>query len=192
MIINHPFGGKDLPVLTTPAGAAQILSGYQAINANGEVVTGTIPSQGAQTIAPGTSSKTIASGRYLSGTQTIAGDSDLRASNIKSGVNIFGVMGSFSGSEPDNGSLNSGMVETNSSTVTITLPKNIDTLLGLYIQMQNGLAAYIIGMNYATFLTLDGATRNASVSVAGHEIFLVANSSTVSSFIRGYYCYIPA
>ena len=49
--------------------------------------------QAAQTITPGTSNKTIASGQYLTGTQTIKGDSNLVASNIKSGVSIFGVVG---------------------------------------------------------------------------------------------------
>lgn len=93
MIHNPQSGGTHLPALTNPAGAAQILSGYQAINADGEIVTGTIPSQGAQTITPGTSAKAIAAGRYLSGTQTIAGDADLVAGNIKSGVNLFGVNG---------------------------------------------------------------------------------------------------
>lgn len=93
MIHNAQSGGKPLPTLTNPAGAAQILSGYQAINADGEIITGNIPSQGAQTITPGTVNKTIAAGRYLSGTQTIAGDSDLVANNIRNGVNLFGVDG---------------------------------------------------------------------------------------------------
>lgn len=60
----------------------------------GQLVTGTIPSQAAQTITPGTSAKTIASGKYLSGTQTIKGDPNLVADNILSGVTIFGVEGS--------------------------------------------------------------------------------------------------
>lgn len=51
--------------------------------------------QAAQTITPTTSNQTIASGTYLTGTQTIAGDVDLVASNIKSGVTIFGVAGSL-------------------------------------------------------------------------------------------------
>ena len=91
---TNAVGGVQLPELTLPAGAGQILSGYQAIDAEGNIITGTIPSQGAQTITPGTSNKTIAAGRYLSGTQTIAGDADLVASNIRSGANIFGVAGS--------------------------------------------------------------------------------------------------
>lgn len=53
--------------------------------------------QAAQTITPGTSDKTIASGRYLTGTQTIKGDTNLAAGNIKKGISIFGVTGSYSG-----------------------------------------------------------------------------------------------
>lgn len=49
------------------ATASQILSGKTAY-VNGAKITGTIPSQGAQTITPGTSNKTITSGKYLSGT----------------------------------------------------------------------------------------------------------------------------
>ena len=77
---------------TGDATASQILSGKKAV-VKGQVVTGTIPSQGAQTITPSTANKTIASGKYLSGTQTIKGDSNLVASNIISGKTIFGVTG---------------------------------------------------------------------------------------------------
>ena len=48
----------------------------------------------AQTYTPGTSNQTIGSGQYLSGTQTIKGDSNLVAGNIISGKTIFGVSGS--------------------------------------------------------------------------------------------------
>lgn len=90
-------GGIQLPILTTPANAGQILSGYQAIDGSGNIITGSIASRGAQTITPGRTSQTIAAGQYLSGTQTISGDSDLIASNIKNGVNIFGVTGTYEG-----------------------------------------------------------------------------------------------
>lgn len=66
--------------------------------------------QAAQTITPGTTNKTIASGRYLTGTQTIKGDSNLVAGNIKSGVSIFGVAGTFEGSGGGGGG--GGSVET--------------------------------------------------------------------------------
>lgn len=74
------------------ATASQILSGKTAV-VKGNVITGTIPSQGAQTITPSTANKTIASGKYLSGTQTIKGDANLVASNIVSGKSIFDVVG---------------------------------------------------------------------------------------------------
>lgn len=67
-----------------------------------------LTTQGAQTITPGTADKTIASGKYLTGTQTIKGDANLVAGNIKSGVSIFGVNGSYEGS----GGGSSGSVET--------------------------------------------------------------------------------
>lgn len=53
--------------------------------------------QAAQTITPGTIDKTIASGKYLTGTQTIKGDSNLVAENIAEGVSIFGITGTHSG-----------------------------------------------------------------------------------------------
>ena len=86
-----------LPALTTAGAAADLRNGKQLIDGIGNIVTGTMPEQAAQTITPGTSDKTIASGRYLTGTQTIKGDSNLVAANIASGKTIFGVAGTFSG-----------------------------------------------------------------------------------------------
>lgn len=99
MIGRTNTSGQSLPKLITPASTLQILSGYQAIDQNGEVLTGTIASLGAQTIIPSTSNQTIAAGQYLNGAQTIQGDSNLIASNIKSGVSIFGVQGTSSSQE---------------------------------------------------------------------------------------------
>lgn len=74
-----------------------------AAQSGGNVAAGTksatkqLTTQGAQTITPGTSNKSIASGRYLTGTQTIKGDGNLVPGNIRSGVSIFGVTGSYAG-----------------------------------------------------------------------------------------------
>lgn len=51
----------------------------------------------AATITPGTQDQTIAAGTYLSGAQTIKGDANLIAANIKKGVTIFGITGTFTG-----------------------------------------------------------------------------------------------
>ena len=161
MIHNPQSGGIHLPTLISPAGAGQILSGYQAINADGEIVTGTIPSQGAQTITPGTSAKTIAAGRYLSGTQTISGDTDLVPANIKSGVNIFGVSGSYSGKEPVYGIYNNPApyVDISNSgdllsSLKITLPTPIAKVLGL------GIMFYADGYRCLMSYPATDSTRN--------------------------------
>lgn len=75
------------------AGAGDILSGKDAY-VNGNKVTGNIASLGATTYTPKATSQTIASGKYLSGVQTIKGDANLVASNIIKGKSIFGVAGS--------------------------------------------------------------------------------------------------
>ena len=71
-------------------------AGY--VSAGTKSATKQLTTQAAQTITPGTSDKTIASGTYLTGTQTIKGDANLVAGNIKSGVSIFGVVGTYEGS----------------------------------------------------------------------------------------------
>ena len=56
-------------------------------------LTASVTTKAAATITPGTSNQTIAAGTYLTGTQTIVGDADLKGSNILSTANIFGVQG---------------------------------------------------------------------------------------------------
>lgn len=68
-------------------------AGY--VSAGTKSATKQLTVQAAQTIIPGTSDKTIASGRYLTGTQTIKGDSNLIPANIAKGTSIFGVEGTM-------------------------------------------------------------------------------------------------
>lgn len=81
----------------TISAASQLLKGVIAYGKNGVKYTGTIASLAAKTYTPGTSNQTIAAGQYLSGAQTIKGDSNLKAANIKKGVSIFGITGTFEG-----------------------------------------------------------------------------------------------
>ncbi len=74
------------------ATAARILSGYTAY-VNGQKVTGNIPSKAAQTYTPTTTDQAIGANQWLTGIQTIKGDANLQPANIKSGVSIFGKVG---------------------------------------------------------------------------------------------------
>lgn len=76
------------------AGAAQVLAGYTIGTENG-LIEGSIPSKGAATITPGSTNQVIAAAQYLSGAQTIKGDANLVAGNIKIGTSIFGVGGNL-------------------------------------------------------------------------------------------------
>lgn len=83
----------DLTSDTVVAGAMR--QNYNAHDKSGAQISGSIPDQDAQTITPGTADKTIPSGRYLAGVQTIKGDKNLTPANIKKGVSIFGVAGTM-------------------------------------------------------------------------------------------------
>ena len=80
----------------------QTEAGY--VEAGSKSATKQLTTKGAATITPGTSDQTIASGTYLTGAQTVKGDANLIAGNIKKGVSIFGVAGSFEGSGGSGGS----------------------------------------------------------------------------------------
>lgn len=68
-----------------------------------------VTKKSAATYTPGTSDQSIASGQYLNGTQTIKGDSNLTAGNIRNGVSIFGVTGTYAGGGSSGGSGNNNV-----------------------------------------------------------------------------------
>lgn len=104
-------GGGGIDTSDATATASDILNGKTAY-VDGNKITGTIPSQAAKTITPSTSSQTaISAGTYAAGIVTVAGDADLIASNIKKGVSIFGVTGSYEGNS-------SGGIDTSDATAT--------------------------------------------------------------------------
>ena len=79
-------------------GSYTIPAGYH--NGSGKV-TQNIPTKGAQTYTPGTANQTIAAGQYLTGAQTIKGEPNLKPENIKKGVSIMGITGSYEGAIPE-------------------------------------------------------------------------------------------
>lgn len=80
------------------------------VNAVSKTYVGSgVTKKSAATYTPGTSDQSIASGQYLSGTQTIKGDANLVAGNIKSGVSIFGVTGTYTGGGSSGGNGNNNV-----------------------------------------------------------------------------------
>ena len=98
-------GLGDVTVDAMPTGTL----GTPTVNASTGVVTASVATSGyldtsatktlqlttksSATITPGTTDQTIAAGQYLTGTQTIKGDTNLIPRNIISGKSIFGVSG---------------------------------------------------------------------------------------------------
>lgn len=81
---------------TGSATAAQVLSGATFSNAAVNNLTGTMPNRGAGgTVTPGTANQSKPAG-YYSSPITVLGDADLVPGNVKSGVDIFGVLGTYS------------------------------------------------------------------------------------------------
>ena len=79
----------------------------QTLSANGTIslglgyydsikITQSLTTRGAKTWTPSTKAQSIPSGTYLTGTQTIEGDTNLAPQNIRAGVSIFGVGGALS------------------------------------------------------------------------------------------------
>ena len=115
-------GGASGAVLqsktVSPSESAQTIkadNGYDGlsqvtVNAVSRTYVGSgVTKKSAATYTPGTSDQNIASGQYLSGAQTIKGDANLVAENIKSGVSIFGVTGTYAGGGSSGGSGNNNV-----------------------------------------------------------------------------------
>lgn len=97
-LLTELESGNSLDTSDATAAAADILKDKTAY-VNGQKVTGTITSVNAQTIIPTTTDQTVNGNVFLAGAITVAGDANLLAENIKSGVTIFGVTGTYTGEE---------------------------------------------------------------------------------------------
>lgn len=81
-------------------GTYTIPEGYH--NGTGKV-TQNIPTMGAQTIIPGNTAKTVScNGKYMTGNVTVSAVSNLTAANIKKGVTVGGITGTWEGWLPEN------------------------------------------------------------------------------------------
>ena len=82
---------KNVSVTPNVSTAGYISSGTAGTSSVS--LTASVTTKAAATITPGTSDQEIASGTYLTGKQTIKGDSNLKGSNIVAGKTIFNIQG---------------------------------------------------------------------------------------------------
>ena len=99
-IVAYDITGTDFDYMTFGANATATASDVlsdKTFYKDGVRYTGTMATKSAAIYTPSTIDQSILAGYYLSGNQTIQGDSNLVSSNIKNGVSIFGVRGNYTG-----------------------------------------------------------------------------------------------
>lgn len=144
----------------SPSESAQTIkadNGYDGlsqvtVNAVSRTYVGSgVTKKSAATYTPGTSDQSIASGQYLNGTQTIKGDSNLTAGNIRSGVKIFNVTGSYAGSS------SSGGTDTSDANATAA-------------NILSGKTAYVNGSKLTGTMTNNGAVSKTMTANGSYTI----------------------
>ena len=146
--------------------ASKMLSGIVGYTNNGKV-TGSIQSQAAQTITPGASDKTIASGKYLSGTQTIKGDANLLAENIKSGISIFGVTGTYESSDSSGGKNVAQGTITGAGTNAVTIDTGLNSFTTLLV-VKDSFVSATTGIEILVVNGIGGTCRGFGVGTGSY------------------------
>lgn len=119
------------------------------VTAGTKSATEQLTTQAAKTVTPGTSAQTaVSSGVYTTGDVTVAGDSNLVAGNIKSGVSIFEVSG----------------------TLEVVPTCNV-TIVGNCGRVLQGFAVDSSGNTVALHFNKSGSTRNLTTN---HPFFIAA------------------
>ena len=137
-------------------------------------LTANVTTKAAATITPGTTNQTIASGTYLTGTQTISGDSNLVAGNIKSGTTIFGVTGTYGG-----GGGSTKNVQVSAGNATVTATTYTATTLSITVSKAG------------TYKISWTGCRNTNSGTSGSQIYVngTAKGSAHTSFTNTYWQY---
>ena len=151
-----------------------------------------VPRKTAETITPGTANQTIAANQYLTGAQTIKGDGNLSAGNIKRGVSIFGVTGTLeagsSGETVKTGSFTGAeteaVIETGLSSISAFMVYDTANKLhavGLvcaFVDVEGGITGRGIGCtSYSSYLKGFDMSDTNVLKVSGGTITVLASST---------------
>ena len=142
-------------------------------------LVGTIASKGSQTYTPSISTQTIASGQYLSGTQTISGDADLIPANIKKGKNLFNVVGTLTTTTTAGENITNRLLESTTGMV--------------YTNNYSLICDFIMGYRGSVRISWKMRTENSStpvqsdITLNGTEVvgsYHITQSTTVVTYIQ--------
>lgn len=195
---------RGTPSISVDAGTGHITASCS--QAGGIVEAGTtstsyqMATQGAQSILPSVSYKYIPAGTFLTGMQTIQGDINLQPGNIKAGISIFGVTGSYAAHA-------AGGSFTGNGSGSVTLPFEMSeppthvavicegSYTGMGLNVWGALyIAHDAGTTFALFTktdqvgetTFDTNSRRASLTLASDGVTMALNNSRVFAIDKTY------
>ena len=191
-------GTNTLTLSKTVSNTPQVTAGYVSSGTAGNSsvsLTASVTTQAAQTIYPSSSQQTIASGRYLTGTQTIAPvtTTNLTAGNIKSGV----VVQVGDASDPDRvtsvtGTYSGGGGSASVDTKTVTASNRPSTLSFTSMKGEPIMfalkATFTMTSSSSTYYYVDsmrGYLSNGSYSVQG-RLFRMGSTRQTEQVQTGY------
>ena len=162
-------GNTLMDVTQDTVQANNLLSGNTATKNDGTKVNGSVTQKSAQTYIPTTTDQTIASGQYLTGVQTIKGDANLLAENIKKDVVIFGITGTYEGGGSSNYTV----------TVSLTNPLNRSEFDGCTIFEALSNDPWDAGKQLDAIISADG-TKTIQLSSSVYGLNITAHGTSVS------------
>ena len=174
-------GTNTLTLSKTVSNTPQVSAGYISAGTAGNSsvsLTASVTTKAAATITPGTSDQTIASGTYLTGTQTISGDANLVAGNIKSGTTIFGVTGTYSGG---GGSGLTLLKSTSLGTLSTTSTSATDTGKSMTVTGYNDYDVLVVDVSVDTATNGRHTSTVSFVILTGTSNVTTKNTYTVGS-----------
>lgn len=157
---------------TVTPDSGKVLSSVSVGAVSSTYVGSGVTRKAAATYTPGTTDQTVAAGQYLNGAQTVKGDANLVAGNIKSGVTIFGVTGTHSGGTTPSGTIS--ITENGAKDVTNYASANVNVSAATAFDTHNG-------WKIAKFHTVsddigNGATCTIDTGVSATRYMLICMS----------------